>query len=48
MRQRRFVLEPLAEVAPKVVDPATGKTAGELLAELPAGDGSVRRSNPNH
>jgi 2-amino-4-hydroxy-6-hydroxymethyldihydropteridine diphosphokinase len=33
-RQRRFVLEPLAEVAPGWIDPVTGKTVGELLAEL--------------
>ncbi len=33
-RQRRFVLEPLAAIAPEMVDPATGKTVGELLAEL--------------
>jgi 2-amino-4-hydroxy-6-hydroxymethyldihydropteridine diphosphokinase len=33
-RERRFVLEPLAEVAPEAVDPVTGKTVGELLAAL--------------
>ena len=31
-RERRFVLEPLAEIAPELVDPVTGLTAGELLA----------------
>lgn len=30
-RDRRFVLEPLAQVAPDMVDPVTGKTVGELL-----------------
>ncbi len=30
-RDRRFVLEPLAEVAPGMRDPVTGKTAEELL-----------------
>ena len=33
-RERRFVLEPLAEVAPDALDPVTGQTASELLAEL--------------
>lgn len=34
MAQRRFVLEPLAEIAPQVVVPGTGKTARELAEEL--------------
>jgi len=33
-RERRFVLEPLAEVAATLRDPVTGKTATELLADL--------------
>lgn len=33
-RERRFVLEPLAEVAGDWIDPVTGKTVGELLREL--------------
>jgi 2-amino-4-hydroxy-6-hydroxymethyldihydropteridine diphosphokinase len=33
-RERRFVLEPLAEVAPGWRDPVTGLTARELLARL--------------
>jgi 2-amino-4-hydroxy-6-hydroxymethyldihydropteridine diphosphokinase len=32
--QRRFVLEPLAEIAPDFRHPLTGKTAGEMLAGL--------------
>ncbi len=35
-RERRFVLEPLAEVAPDWRDPVTGLTVRELLARLPA------------
>lgn len=31
-RDRRFVLEPLVEVAPDLVDPVTHKSVGELLA----------------
>jgi 2-amino-4-hydroxy-6-hydroxymethyldihydropteridine diphosphokinase len=34
-RARRFVLEPLAAIAPLLVDPVTGKTVGQLLRECP-------------
>lgn len=42
MVQRRFVLEPLAEIAAEVRHPVLGKTVRELLEQLPAGQ-SVRR-----
>jgi len=37
MHQRRFVLAPLAEIAPEARHPVLKKTVGELLAELPMG-----------
>ena len=33
-RERRFVLEPLAEIAPAMKDPVTGKTISELLSAV--------------
>ncbi|HUM06825.1 MAG TPA: 2-amino-4-hydroxy-6-hydroxymethyldihydropteridine diphosphokinase [Terriglobales bacterium] len=42
MQDRRFVLEPLAEIAPYAVHPVLRKTVRDLLVALPAGQ-SVRR-----
>jgi 2-amino-4-hydroxy-6-hydroxymethyldihydropteridine diphosphokinase len=42
MHKRRFVLEPLVEIAPEVRHPLRGKTARELLSELADGQ-AVRR-----
>lgn len=39
---RRFVLQPLGEIAPDLVLPGQGKTVTNLLAELPA-DATMRR-----
>jgi 2-amino-4-hydroxy-6-hydroxymethyldihydropteridine diphosphokinase len=37
LHERRFVLEPLCEIAPQWRHPRLGSTATELLASLPAG-----------
>ncbi len=42
MHLRRFVLEPLVEIAPEARHPGLGKTARELMAALPGGQ-TVRR-----
>jgi 2-amino-4-hydroxy-6-hydroxymethyldihydropteridine diphosphokinase len=34
LRERRFVLEPLREIAPGMVDPVTGRTVAELFEAL--------------
>lgn len=33
-RERRFVLEPLAEIAPDLIDPVTTRRVGDLFADL--------------
>jgi 2-amino-4-hydroxy-6-hydroxymethyldihydropteridine diphosphokinase len=39
LTERRFVLEPLTEIAPQAVEPQTGRTVSELLGELNRGPG---------
>ena len=42
MPQRRFVLEPLAEIAPKLWHPVLERTVEELRDQLPRGQ-AVRK-----
>jgi 2-amino-4-hydroxy-6-hydroxymethyldihydropteridine diphosphokinase len=43
MHRRRFVLEPLAEIAPRIAHPVLHLSASELLRALPPGEGHVRK-----
>lgn len=43
MHQRRFVLEPLAEIAPEVRHPVSKKTIREMLSALSTQGGAVRK-----
>lgn len=43
MHRRRFVLEPLADIAPHWRHPVLERTARQLLARLPRPPGSIRR-----
>ncbi len=42
LRERRFVLEPLAEIAPDLRIPPDGARVADLLAALPSGQDVVR------
>lgn len=46
MQHRRFVLAPLAEIAPEAMHPVLHRTVRELLNSLPPDSGAVRRYRP--
>lgn len=48
MHERRFVLEPLAEIAPQVMHPVVKTSVADLLKELPTGSPDVRRIHTKH
>lgn len=41
LAERAFVLAPLADIAPELIHPVTGKTVAQMLAELERGEGDA-------
>lgn len=44
--ERRFILQPIVDINPRMIHPALGKTVSELLAALPETGQALRRLDP--
>ncbi len=47
MHKRRFVMAPMADLAPDLIHPTLGKTMSEILNDIPETDQQVKRMEKN-
>ena len=47
MHTRRFVMAPMADIAPDLIHPVLGKTMAEILREIPSSEQEVRLMEKN-